>query len=681
MLATRFLCVVLSAAGCSADVLGLNEGPACPPSCDDGDPCTVGVCVASEGCVFETSLEPGCCELQLERFGGVSLNGRGGVQGVVSQGDYAYVAAGGLGLRIIGLQSPERMSDVGWLDTPGDAVDVALMEHPEGLFAIVADSWVAGGQHSGLTVVDVRDPRNPRAVGRFDDQMLIKGVQVWGTTAYLAGFDVGVRVVDLADPRTPVDRGLIEIEETWEISVAFEKLAVLTTGCSADSPGIQLYSLEDPFAPVFRGHGSSSCYPQGVHLNETHAYAGDQGRLSVFEIGDGPDIGTIGQYEGDFGRGLYTSPNAQGVLYTAGVYKDFRVHTVEGRPRQMASLDLPQEAGPMFIEENRVLVGVGPGVDVVLNPGSEEAGAGGLFWLDITRPLQPTEVASLYRPGAAREVEVQDGHAYVAELKGGLRVYRLGNEPELVGALDLPGLEASVLVRGSRAYVGLNQNDSAQVAIVDVSSPNSPRALARLTIPGRELSMAAQEDRLYVVNRDAELFVIDVSNPEEPAILVRLESLSVFASSIAAEEGRVYVGGRDLIVLSTRGNPGGDEILEQSRVTDLYARGLDVEAGLVYATVGGTPSSLVVVDARGAPQVVGTVEVPEVGAVRYADRNAFIAGFQEGLIVVDVTEPGAPRLRASVATVSNAWGLDVEGGRIWVADELAGLQGYRALCQ
>ena len=66
-------------------------------------------------------------------------------------GSFAYVAAGGAGLRIININEPAAPVEVGFYDTPGTASGVEVW----GSMAIVSDGT------AGVHLIDVSDPTTP----------------------------------------------------------------------------------------------------------------------------------------------------------------------------------------------------------------------------------------------------------------------------------------------------------------------------------------------------------------------------------------------------------------------------------------------------------------------------------------------------------------------------------------
>ena len=156
---------------------------------------------------------------------------------VAVYGGYAYLAAGGLGLRVIDVSNPAAPSEDGdvWthngngvvVDWPyayvggGDyffVIDVSdpAAPSPEGS---VNPTWPQGrlaldGVHAyvaegtgGLGVVDVSDPANPDHVALRDTPGSAEDVAISGNHAYVADSAGGLRVIDITTPTNPVEVG------------------------------------------------------------------------------------------------------------------------------------------------------------------------------------------------------------------------------------------------------------------------------------------------------------------------------------------------------------------------------------------------------------------------------------------------------------------------------------------
>ena len=110
------------------------------------------------------------------------------------QGNYAYVAARGAGLRVVDISTLAAPVEVGFYDTPGWAADVTVA----GNYAYVADS------NAGLRVVDVSNPAAPVEVGFYDTPGSAGDVTVEGNYVYVATGDGGLVILWFA-PSTTTD--------------------------------------------------------------------------------------------------------------------------------------------------------------------------------------------------------------------------------------------------------------------------------------------------------------------------------------------------------------------------------------------------------------------------------------------------------------------------------------------
>jgi hypothetical protein len=107
--------------------------------------------------------------------------------------NYAYIADGDSGLRIINISNPAAPTEVGFYDTPGSAEAVTV----SGDFAYVAD----GGFNGGLRIIDISDPVNPFEAGYFGPSAY--DVAVSGSYAFVADALRGVRLVNISNPTAP----------------------------------------------------------------------------------------------------------------------------------------------------------------------------------------------------------------------------------------------------------------------------------------------------------------------------------------------------------------------------------------------------------------------------------------------------------------------------------------------
>jgi RNA polymerase sigma factor (TIGR02999 family) len=106
------------------------------------------------------------------------------------------------GLQIIDVSDPDKPWLAGTYDWRGGGWVHCVKV--EGAFAYVTRSWPDPevGERSGLAVIEISDPANPRQVGFYEINGVATSVALSGHCAYLAGPD-GLHVIDVLDPAHP----------------------------------------------------------------------------------------------------------------------------------------------------------------------------------------------------------------------------------------------------------------------------------------------------------------------------------------------------------------------------------------------------------------------------------------------------------------------------------------------
>lgn len=108
---------------------------------------------------------------------------------ITLSGPYAYAAAGEDGLHVLSIEDLSRPTEVGHVDTPGCAEDVAIV----GNFAYVADG------RQGVTVADISNPQEPVLDGYIDTPGYAGAVAVQGSYLYVADGADGLQIFELAE--------------------------------------------------------------------------------------------------------------------------------------------------------------------------------------------------------------------------------------------------------------------------------------------------------------------------------------------------------------------------------------------------------------------------------------------------------------------------------------------------
>jgi hypothetical protein len=206
--------------------------------------------------------------LNVRRIGGCDTPGN--AFGVAVSGDYAYVADGDSGLRIISIADPSQPVEVGSLVTPDSAYDVAVV----GDYAYVADDT------AGLRVISIADPAHPVEVGSCAIPGQALGLSIVGDRAYVAAS--GLRIISIADPAHPFELGYCDsIGSARDVDVS-GNYAYVAVG------ELRVISVSDSAHPVEVGFCPGLGFEfNGVAVSGWYAYGADDfGHLEVIRVAD-----------------------------------------------------------------------------------------------------------------------------------------------------------------------------------------------------------------------------------------------------------------------------------------------------------------------------------------------------------------------------------------------------------
>lgn len=257
----------------------------------------------------------------------------------------------------------------------------------------------------------------------------------------------------------------------------------------------------------------------------------------------------------------------------------------------------------------------------------------GLGVVDVANPAAPVPRATVDTPGAALRVEVSGGYAFVADYTGDLQVASLADPdaPVLVASMSKPGYALDIAVQGSYAYLvdGFN--------VVDISNPLAPTIVGFTTtlLGAREVEVSGRWG--YVADSSRGLVVIDILNPQQPVDVAAM-ALPRPPRGIRLDGSIAYL--RDdvnRVWVADVSNP-----YAPSLITALPAVTGSVEvadvlgvSGVVYEGVAGAPLHVWNMADPGSPSLIGLASPPgHVGQAVFAGGRIYIADQSAGLLIV-----------------------------------------------
>ena len=185
-------------------------------------------------------------------------------------GSYAYLACGNSGLKVVSVQDPANPREVGSTQVDGYATDVVVQD----TFAIVTD------QVGGLRIFSVATPENPVEIASINLPGTAWGVAVQGHHAFVAAGGSGLRVVSLANPESPVEVGFCDITGYTRSVDVQGNFAYLANG----GTGVKVVSVVDKTNPEQVGYFDTSHYAWGVTTCDSKVFVADgEGGMLILE--------------------------------------------------------------------------------------------------------------------------------------------------------------------------------------------------------------------------------------------------------------------------------------------------------------------------------------------------------------------------------------------------------------
>ncbi|XXF76053.1 hypothetical protein P2318_23740 [Myxococcaceae bacterium GXIMD 01537] len=246
---------------------------------------------------------------------------------------------------------------------------------------------------------------------------------------------------------------------------------------------------------------------------------------------------------------------------------------------------------------------------------------GGLFVYDVSDRLHPALKASI-KPSDGdvwNQVAVQGTTAYIASSARGIRVYDLSNlaSPTPKAALPSTAVDvSSVYVDGNRLYAA-SPSPNAEVFAYDITNPTAPTLQLRYfvedsnpNVGDRPMEVVARGNTMYVSHWTYGLAVVDVTNPKAFKLAGKFKYADATSRAVTVGD----INGR-LLAFETSEDWGG------------HLRILDV----------GVPDSIT---------QAGEYSLrPQVSARAFAlsGTKLYAASYQDGLRILDVSNPSEPR--------------------------------------
>lgn len=606
---------------------------------------------------------------------------RGWPQSVEVLGTRVYISAGLGGMIIVDATDPANPVRIGGFQTFNQ--DEASRVKISGNRAFIAG-------RPDLTVVDISNPSKPTFVGRYGggratgmdvsgekayltttegfkivDPVVAGGtypiiasdVQVVGSTAYLAGSNSGLVILDVSNSAAPQKLGEFKtIGSARAVKIVGNRAYV-----AADVGGLEILDISNPSIPVRLGRYGALGNAYGVSVEGNVAVVADLYRgVTVIDVTDPGAPALLSSIATPDGRTFDVSLK-NGTAFVADWSGGLKI------------LDLTQPASPTVLSNYRIdISGNTLSVAIAGNTACVADQSAGLEFVNVSNPAAPVRVGNYAPNGWVVDVAVKDNFAFAAVATpndGGLDVVDFSNPAAPIKVASYPtGSGASgVIVSGDKAFLA----QAFKVNILNVAAPSSPYSIGAVTTVNLVQNICVSGDTLYVTEQvqgggpppfpfpgpapmGTLLKIFDISVPSNPVLKTSRGPFFGGPRAFTIKDNLAFLttsdtsgGPQSLLALFDISDPFDPKSLGSYWKTEIFS-GVGVSGNFVFLSKDFQGVDLLDISDRTKPKWIASAESPGFArAVFVKGSSAYVASFSAGLQIISFADPNAPSLQLS----------------------------------
>ena len=570
----------------------------------------------------------------------------------------------------------------------GEPLAYDFGNHP--LFTQLHNTFDGQGQPLTLMVTNdgaafpnwltVLPPATPSIIGSVDTPGYAQGVTVSDHLAYVADNNGGLQVIDVTDPRTPQIVGNVTAPCFAQDVTVSGYFAYVADGC-----GLQVIDVTDPRTLEIVGNVTTPYAALGVTVSGYFAYVADgYGGLQVINVTDPRTPEIVGNVTMNlYAQSVTVSGNFAYVVDLSSGLQIINVRDPK-RPRVVGSVAgwSPYAYGSTVSD------------DLIYVASSSD----GLRVIDVTDPGGAEIVGSVGTPGDARDVTVLGHFAYLADRSdGSLKIIDVTDPttPWIVGSVDTPDEPLAVTTVSNLVYVA-DSMSGLQIIDVTLSGWQLEGTPSSDDIGDLNLIVSAWPTGGNYSDMATRTFSIQVLPPYTFVSLVNPipKQTVTIGERLAYDFGNNPLSVQPHDTFNSKGQPltlsvtnNGEALPDWLALsspaialqtighstTPSYAYDVAVLGTLAYVANYDYGLQIINVTNPTQPNIVGSVNTSSAQAVTVSDGLAYVADGASGLQLINLIDP-APHIVSSVDTPGDARGVTVLGNFAYVADGANGLQ-------
>ena len=398
-------------------------------------------------------------------------------------GDYAYVPLPDDGIHILDISNVNAISEVGASETPSTIYMGIEKSHSVNDLAVKGDFIYAAAGTVGVQVLDISDPTSPVEVAL--DNTILEAEKIVAVDNYSLVYSLyGMYLLDISNPVSPTQ---IAISPGWDQYHVNDMLAIGNTVYLSDGDFFILNLSNIPLQ--ISGSLKSEWDVHHVEIRGDTAFMASYAELYSVDVSNPSQIQP---------QDVYTPPTRLSDFALAGDYA--------------------------YIA----------------------AAADGLRVVDITNPASLTEVADLPLAGSANGITVANNYAFILsgsdiEKMTDINLVDISTptNPQFVNVFHSPADIGQIAVHQQYLYVSTLATSGDKFLILDISQPNNIQQVGALSEDYRNVEV--YEDFLYLTNDDGNLSKFDLTDPTQPMVVWTVNPVGDTIQSIRFSGSDLYL--------------------------------------------------------------------------------------------------------------------------------------------
>ena len=530
-------------------------------------------------------------------------------------------------------------------------------------------AYLATGS-GGLRVIDISNPNNPTETDFiyehdfFEYGKHIEDVFVSKKYAYVAASSEGMRIVDISDPKNIYEISYWDPPAPEHVDDLFIEGNYAFLVCRRS---LKIFDISDVYNPVeMSSYSFESRSADAVFVSDSNVYCTFRSQhFKIFRIDSLDNLVEISSYQLNYASSITDIVVKDTIAYILNDGSGLILLNISDyyNPFEIGSIDTYGLAFDLAITDEYVFI----------------ADFRDLVTISIEDPFNPLEINSYYTGRFANKVLSKGNYAYLFTQGHGLKILDISNpaNPERIGYCDYPGDTNDAFLSGNYIYVA---DHSIGFLIINISNPYAPFLEGSYNINRTPTGISVKDSLAFIAETNNGLLIFDISDSKDPKKIGECANYSHESSGKITVLGdyAFIADGRKLWVFNIT-NPENPYNVGSCYI---FGGGEDITGIFIienYLFISGRDGGLKVIDISNPehPYITGGLQAGElITSMYYLDNHLYtIAGYGQ-FNIFNLNNPKRPSLINSYSTVPVDWGLSVTEDLIFIASIEYGLYIY-----